>query len=170
VLPTSDRFAVSSAAQRLVVAATGWEIFRQNPVVGVGWQRSASPRVIGSPAVTEALRREFPYVNPFFFPDVNPTTVHNAYVQILAELGIAGLALLGVLALAVRRDFKRILSRMQGVPGRDLASLLAFWLVVVLVWWNDNPICGGQTETYVVALSLGLLASLAGTVPRDRAD
>ena len=31
-------------------------------------------------------------------------------------------------------------------------------LIVVLIWWNDNPLYGGQPETLLAALALGTLA------------
>lgn len=31
-------------------------------------------------------------------------------------------------------------------------------LIVVLIWWNDNPLYGGQPETVLAALALGTLA------------
>jgi hypothetical protein len=39
-------------------------------------------------------------------------------------------------------------------------------LVLVLVWLNDNPLYGGQIETTLIPLGVGILAALSRIVGR----
>jgi O-antigen ligase len=160
VLPTSPVFGFSTAAHRIVVAVAGWEIFAQDPLTGVGWQRSSSPDVIGASEIAAVLRDRFPGVNPYFFPDITPTSVHNAYVQVLAELGLIGFALftLGLVrtAVGVRRLVRHV--GFDHVLAPDV-RFLALSLLFILIWWNDNPIFGGQVETVLASVFLGILIS-----------
>jgi O-antigen ligase len=161
VLPTSSQFRLSSATHRTVVAAAGWEIFAREPLTGVGWQRSSSPAVIGAGELAAALRDRFPGVNPSFFPDVSPTSVHNAYVQILAELGLIGFALFTLAisrsSIGIRRLLRRTSADNVLTPYVRFAAL---GLLLILIWWNDNPIFGGQVETVLAAVFLGILISV----------
>jgi O-antigen ligase len=164
VLPTSPAFRYSTASHRLVLASAGWHLFLQNPIVGVGWQRSASAGVIGDPEIAAALRDQFPNLNPYFFPDVSVTSVHNAYVQVLAELGLVGAVLFGLLVVRAVRSARFLRMRLRVGSVRDRQTLvLGLGLLLILIWWNDNPIFGGQTETMLAALFLGGLASIVPT-------
>ena len=163
-LPGSDEFVSSSTAHRAVLASAGLEIFERNPLFGVGWQQSSRPEVVGTPEISEALRDRFPDVNEGFFPDVNPGTVHNAYVQVLAETGIIGAALLVNAFVSVRRRTRALASRLDP-SERAVFSTVRLALVAVLIWWNDNPLFGAQPETVLAALFIGLLASFRLPVP-----
>lgn len=162
VLPTSPRFGSSSATHRAVVAAAGWRIFAGEPVIGVGWQRSSSPAVIGTGEIAAALRDQFPSAKPYFFPDVTPTSVHNAYVQVLAELGLIGFALFTVAMARSALGIRRLIHHMR--VDHELASevrFMALGLLLILIWWNDNPIFGGQVETVLASIFLGMLVSVS---------
>lgn len=170
-LPSSDQFGRSTISQRIVVGAAGLELFAGHPLVGVGWQRSASPDVIGDEAVNTRLRERFPQVAPYFFPDVTPVSVHNAYIQVLAELGLLGgvivLVLLVTLISAVRRLFK------ERVPGDEWYPVLVTVTALgglVLLWWNENPLYGGQFETISFALAFGMLIALSRGQPAPAAS
>jgi O-antigen ligase len=160
-LPHSDAFASSSAWHRAVVGAAGLEVAVRNPIIGVGWRRSSSPDVIGDPEVNAAIRERFAGTKEEFFPDVEPASVHNTYIQIAAELGLVGLALLGLLLYWLARDVRRLI---RGVPSGTLARrqiwYLAWGVVLILVWLNDNPLYGGQPETVAIAAFVGTIAGL----------
>ena len=170
-LPSSTQFGSSSISQRIVVGAAGLELFARHPLVGVGWQRSASPDVIGDEEVNARLRERFPQVSPYFFPDITPLSVHNAYIQVLAELGLLGgvivAVLLGALIQAVRRLFKELAPGDESYPV--LVAVTALGALVVL-WWNENPLYGGQFETISFALAFGMLIALSRGRPAPGAS
>jgi O-antigen ligase len=172
--PGSNDFTGSSTYQRLVLGSAGLEIFARNPVLGVGWRESNSPRLLGNRAINAELRRRFPDSDPTFYPDViltrQTTSVHNTYIQILADLGMVGFLLLASLVWAVAVRVRNLLLRLG--PGHELwpqAWVMSLGLLVMLIWLNDNPLFGGQPETVIPALFVGALAAtsrLAQTSPR----
>lgn len=161
-LPTSEEFRGGSAAQRIVVGAAGLEIFERNPVVGVGWGQSGTPSLIGDRDVMLEVRRQFPDVSSHLFPDEDPTNVHNMYIQILAELGLIGFALFIAFVIALALRAIGLLRRL----GRDHelypeAFVISLALLLALIWHNEVPIFGGQPETVIPVLLIGLLAAIA---------
>ena len=119
-LPDSSEFAHSTTTHRAVLAVAGLELFLEHPVTGVGWQQA--PAVIGSEAIDEELRKRFSdEVNPEFFPAANPTSVHNTYVQMLAEAGIVGFTFFVVAFVAVALGISRTLRGLRGQPELALA-------------------------------------------------
>lgn len=165
-LPHSDAFESSSAWHRTLVGAAGLEVAVRNPIIGVGWRRSSSPEVIGDPEVTAPLRERFAGTKEEFFPDVQPASVHNTYVQIAAELGLVGLALLGLVLYSLARDIRRLVRRLPpATMARRQVWYLGWGLVLILVWLNDNPLYGGQPETVALAAFVGAVAGL-GQAPR----
>jgi hypothetical protein len=165
-LPGSEGFRSSSAWHRTVVGSAGVELALRNPVFGVGWRRSSNPDVIGDPDIATDLRARFSTTKEEFFPDVEATSVHNTYVQVAADLGFIGLALLIVVLWTLGRDIARLIAQVP--PKTELWRLLWFlaWgIVLVLIWLNDNPLFGGQAETVVLAVLVGAVAGLGGQTP-----
>jgi O-antigen ligase len=160
--PGSTGYRDSSTAQRLILATAGIELFERHPLIGVGWRRSEEPGVIGASDIALDLRDRFQNARTDFFPDVAPASVHNSYIQVLAELGIVGFVLMvvlvGSLAAAIRRTL-RALPRTH--PLWAPAWALALSVLLAAVWLNDNPLYGGQIETVVTALMIGVLAGIA---------
>jgi O-antigen ligase len=84
---------VESYSQRTVLAYIGLRIFRDQPILGVGWQRSSRPDEF-EPYLEDA-RDRFPDVDPLAFPAPGREWgVQNLYIQMLADAGILGLLLL----------------------------------------------------------------------------
>jgi hypothetical protein len=86
------------------------------------------------------------------------SSVHNAYVQVLAEAGLVGaLALLGVVIACWRRirALRRKLVGTEALVARAVCSAL----IVNVLWFNDNAIFGAQPETVLLGTTLGILAS-----------
>jgi O-antigen ligase len=161
-LPTSSEFHNSSVYARIIVGAGGLELFSEHPFFGVGWRRSESPALIASSDLAAKLRRRFPAANESFYPDVQATSVHNTYIQLLAELGLVGAALFGVALCVVGRRIVVFLRSLRKGGGRwRQARFFAFRALLSLVWLNDNPLYGGQPETVLLALTLGSLVALA---------
>ncbi len=156
-LPNQSQFVNSSTASRVTLAYAGWVIFTEHPLLGVGWQRSSAVDVIGTESVVDAVKARFPDVRDDLLPSGESVTVHNAYVQILAENGMVGVLALLAVILAFRKGI-RGLSR-RGRPDAAVIRTLAALLALVLIWWNDNPIFGAQPESILFALLLGLLAA-----------
>lgn len=159
--PNSSSFRESSTAQRIILGATGLEIFAHNPIIGAGWRQSSSPAVTGDREIALEIRRRFPDARPAFYPDVNPGSVHNTYVQVLADLGSVGFVLFVAMIVAIARRVMQLLRRL----GRDhelwpQASVMALSLLLVLIWLNDNPLFGGQPETVIPVIFVGALAAM----------
>jgi len=167
--PTDSGFRESSASQRIIVGAAGLEVFVRNPVIGAGWRRSDSPAVIGDPEIASVLRARFPDAKHDFFPDVNPTSVHNAYVQILADLGLVGFALFAAALASIGLGVARVLRRVRGTAVWPHAWCASLGLILIMLWLNDNPLYGGQVETIILALLVGLLAAAGRRPPRAEA-
>ena len=161
-LPGRLEFASSSTMHRVLVGAAGLEIFRHHPLIGVGWQQSSKPEYIGDPGINRALGRRFPDADPHLFPDVRSTSVHNLYIQTLAEAGIIGFLVL-IWAFAV--TFGRIRSLVRRLRddqwAYQTARFLALSLLLMVVWLNENPLFGGQLPTNLIVLVLGLGGALA---------
>lgn len=167
--PRNAEFWRSSTAGRVVLATAGWELFKRNPIFGVGWQRSSDPDVIGDPDVTDVLKRQFPFADAVHFPDIQnralgefaqALTVHNMYVQIAAEMGIIGLAALIFLFISIRRS-----TRLAWRHPLGRAATLS--MLLVAIWWNDNPLYGGQVETVAFIVLLGASLSIAREMDPD---
>lgn len=164
-LPNQRFFESSSTASRMTLAYAGTRIFADHPMLGVGWQRSSSGDVIGSQDVVEAVQNRFSTVRADLLPQGQAISVHNAYIQILAESGILGMVILLAAFVLGRRGVRAVVARAG--PEAPLARTVVSMLVLVLVWWNDNPIYGAQPETVFFAILLGLLASIP-LVPEAR--
>jgi O-antigen ligase len=165
--PTDAGFRESSASQRIIVGAAGLEVFERNPVIGAGWRRSDSPTVIGDAEIGSELRSRFPGAKQDFFPDVSPTSVHNAYVQILADLGLVGFALFAAALASLGLGIARVLRRVRDRELWPQAWCACLGLVLILLWLNDNPLYGGQVETLLLALLVGIVAAIGRRAPGD---
>jgi O-antigen ligase len=171
-VPGSATFGTGSANVRLIYGVDGIEQFIHHPILGVGFQQSSQSSNFDNPNIVADLHRFFPdAMSSTIIPDshactspnpqtnCNITTVHDAYVQIAAESGLVGIIAFVLMVLVMGR-------RIHGLRRRDLdpehARLLRWavlLLVVIMIWWNDNPLYGGHAETVLAALALGILAT-----------
>lgn len=153
-------FNSGSSAHRSMLAYAAFQIWLRHPVFGVGWQGSATPVHMGSTELGLVLREKFPNMPDFYFPDHTVTTAHNFYMQMLAETGLIGVV---ALAWAIWRMRGRIRDMVAGIVDprvREPAEFFQYGTLLVLIWWNTNPLYGGQTESiFVSALLGGLLAA-----------
>lgn len=169
--PGSPDFRESSTSQRTILGAAALELFGQHPVAGVGWRRSDAPDVIGNREIGLELRQRFQGARPDFFPDVAPTSVHNSYLQILAEFGLIGLVALVALLASVCRGMARVLRKVpRGDPLWPVAWSLVLLFVLELVYFNDTPLYGGQVETVLVALVVGCMVAVGKIVKTHERD
>lgn len=151
-----------SFAERLMIAYAGLWIFLDNPLIGVGWQASASEAVINSPALVAAVTERFSHLHSEYFFVRPVPTLHNMYIQFLAELGIIGFALFVWVCFRTGKCVARIVKNIPAEsPYRVWAQFYALGLIFLLVSWNSNPLFGGQIETMLAFTFLAVLANVA---------
>lgn len=140
---------VQTYAHRTLLVWIGYEMWKDHPLLGVGWEGSAEP-VNFTPYLKPAHAR-FPNEAPLAFPSPAPGRqygVQNVWVQALADLGAVGAALwaavFGVAAwLALRGDV-----------------LLALAWTALLVWlWSAQGFIAGIPLDALTWLAFGLAAT-----------
>jgi O-antigen ligase len=159
---------VESYSQRTVLAYIGLRIFEDQPILGVGWQRSSRPEVF-EPYLEDA-RNRFPDVDPLAFPAPGREWgVQNLYVQMLADAGVVGLVLLlalglGGLVLAWRAAGY---APNPWAAGTGLAMLCA--LLTIGGVWASLGIVAGIPLQAATSLVLGLAAAGAAAAEEQTA-
>jgi O-antigen ligase len=131
-------------AHREAMAYAGWRLFLDAPVLGVGWQQSTAS-LLQSPDILASAMSRFGQLPSDYFTTRGNLGVHNAYIQLLAEMGLVG-------TFAVVSALVAMLTR---VRRRSLLPWLPL-LVAILVWHNTNPIFGGLPETALLWFTYGL--------------
>ncbi len=150
-----------SWAQRTALAYAALLIFLSHPLFGVGWQASSTKAVVGDPMLNEVLMETFPKLPKHYFFLERPTSLHNLYMQLLAELGIVGFLLFVYSVVGVGKTVASILKQIPHMsPFRQWALFATNGLIYLLIWWNTNPLYGGQTESILAIVFLSLLAVL----------
>jgi O-antigen ligase len=145
-----------SFAHRVALGYSGIIQFAEHPLTGVGWQASTY----------ETEKLWWTLINTFaalpthyFDAESGGLSVHNFYIQILAELGVTGF---GLFLWAVYRIYRRWWQAVRALPSADehvaWTRCCGAALGLLLIWWNTNPLYGGQVESLTAAL---LLASAA---------
>jgi O-antigen ligase len=150
-----------SFAHRFMIARAGLWIFLDHPFIGVGWQASVTEAFLHSPVLNAALMQKFPELPKTYFLE-GASHLHNMYIHILAELGIVGFGLFIYACFHVGKAVIGLLRSLHyGSPYNAWAQFYALGLVVLLIWWNNNPLYGGQTESYLAFIFLAALATVA---------
>jgi O-antigen ligase len=164
-LPGSERFKNSSTALRLSVGYAGLTMFTDHPLVGVGWQQSGRPEKLRDPLLLEKVNERFADVRGY--DDLQGedadliTSVHNMYIQFLAETGLFGFLAFLWMAAGFVTGARAILRRVQDPWLAAVARYCSLALVLILVWWNDNPLFGGQVESILAFTFVGFLAAVS---------
>jgi O-antigen ligase len=154
---------VETYSQRTVLSYIGLRIFQDHPIVGVGWQRSSRPDVF-EPYVPDA-RERFPDVVDLAFPAKGREWgVQNLYVQMLADAGIIGLALLLVVGAAALVLAWRAASRAPPPWATGTGLLVVCALLTVAAEWASVGVVPGIPMQAATCLLLGLAAAGAATV------
>jgi len=144
-----------------MIAYGALQIFLSHPLFGVGWQASSTKAIIGDPTLNEMLMQAFPELPTHYFPLERPTSLHNLYLQLLVELGIVGFSLFIYGVVRVGIAIANILKQIPYQSSyRQLVLFNAIGLVYLLIWWNTNPLFGGQTESILAITFLSFLAAL----------
>ena len=154
---------VETYSQRTVLAYIGLRIAQDNPIVGVGWQRSSQPEVF-EPYMDDA-RERFPDVVDLAFPtEENPWGVQNLYIQVLADAGAVGLALLLLVGASGLLLAWRAAARAP-TPWAASAGLVVVCALLTLgAEWASLGIVAGIPLQAATCLLLGLAAAGAAAV------
>jgi O-antigen ligase len=158
-----DPEGVETYSQRTVLAYIGLRIWEDNPVLGVGWQRSARAEVF-EPYLEDA-RERFPDVVDLAFPAPGREWgVQNLYVQMLADAGVIGLLLLlavGAAGLVLARR-TAVHAPTPWAAGAGVATICG--LLTLAGEWASLGIVAGIPIQAATCLALGLAAAGAATV------
>ena len=157
---------VESYSQRTVLAYIGLRIWQDNPIAGVGWQRSSRPEVF-EPYIADA-RERFPDVVDLAFPaEGREWGVQNLYIQMLADAGVIGLLLLLAVGAAGLVLAWRTVTHAPNpwAAGAGLTVLCA--LLTLAGEWASLGIVAGIPLQAATCLLLGLAAAGAATVEEE---
>jgi O-antigen ligase len=158
-----DPEGVETYSQRTVLAYIGVRIWEDNPIIGVGWQRSARAEVFEE--YLADARERFPDVVDQAFPAPGREWgVQNLYIQMLADAGAIGLILLiavgaGGIVLAWRTVMH---APRTWAAGAGVATVCA--LLTLAGEWASLGIVAGIPIEAATCLVLGLAAAGAATV------
>jgi O-antigen ligase len=159
---------VETYSQRTVLAYIGLRIFEDHPVLGVGWQRSSRPEVF-EPYLDDA-RRRFPDVVDLAFPaEGREWGVQNLYVQMLADAGVIGLALLLLVGGSAMLLAWRAAARAPTPWAAGAGLLVVCALLTLAAEWASLGIVAGIPLQAATCLLLGLAAAGAAAAEPDGA-
>jgi O-antigen ligase len=149
---------VETYSQRTVLAYIGLRIAQDNPIVGVGWQRSSRPEVF-EPYVPDA-RKRFPDVVDLAFPaEGREWGVQNLYIQMLADAGVIGLVLLLLVGAAAVVLAWRTASRAPPSWATGAGLVVVCALITVAAEWASVGIVPGIPMEAATCILLGLAAA-----------
>jgi O-antigen ligase len=139
---------VQTGSQRTMLLWIGWRMWVDHPILGVGFERSATD----FPPYLPAVKKKFPGQSAQSYPSKqNPWGVQNFWVQLLADTGIVGF-FLGLATFATG-----IVTALRAVPRRAfVATVGASWILVAAGTWNAIGIIAGIPLDAVTWLGLGL--------------
>jgi O-antigen ligase len=141
---------VESYAHRTLLAYIGGRIWLDRPVTGVGWQASSEEWAY-APFLDDA-RARFPGEPDQAFPSPeHPWGIQMLYLQVAADLGIAGIVfLLGLAAAGIAAAVRGL--RVSPVPLVGLG-----WLCVVAGVWTGIGLVAGLPLEALTWIALGLV-------------
>jgi hypothetical protein len=141
---------VESYAHRTLLAYIGGRIWLDRPVTGVGWQASSQEWAYG-PFLADA-RARFPSEPDQAFPSPeHPWGIQLLYLQVAADLGIAGIALLLGLAAA------GVTAGIRGLRSSPAALVGLGWLCVVAGVWTGIGLVAGLPLGALTWIAFGLV-------------
>ncbi len=147
---------IETYAHRTLLVWLGWEIWKDHPLLGVGWEGSAEPATF-EPYLPAAHAR-FPNESPLAFPSAAPDRrygVQNVWVQAVADLGLVGLALL----VAVFGTAAWLAAR-AAIATASATALIGLAWTALLVWlWTAQGFIAGIPLDALTWLAFGLAAT-----------
>ena len=154
-LPTRNMFTMSpeesrSSLARLMVWKASWEVFKESPIIGIGFGRfEASPFYKYGGTFSYRL-------GGIFSHDLYMRNPHNAYVAIARSLGIIGF---GIFLWMLFVFFKTAIPMMKSVEDPSVSGF-AFFLVTQTFWNLVNFMTGGTIPGPGFYLPLGLISAI----------
>jgi O-antigen ligase len=107
------------------------------------------------------VTEKFSHLHSDVFFVTTATSLHNMYIQFLAELGIIGFALFVWVCFRTGKSVARIVKNSPPEsPYRVSVQFYALGLIYLLIWWNNSALFGGQIETVLAFTFLALLANV----------
>lgn len=144
---------IQTYPQHTLLAYIGLRIWLRHPIAGAGFEASNDYATYG-PELPSAHAR-FPNVAPSAFP--TPTRsygVQDLYVQVLADLGVIGIALL--VCLFAAGIWPAFLASLRAAPAAAFPALLGvFWLVLSLGLWTAQGMIAGIPLDAITWLGFG---------------
>jgi O-antigen ligase len=143
---------IQTYSHRTLLAWLGLEIWKDNPVLGVGWEGTVEPA--NFVPYLPAAHRRFPDLAPEAFPSAAPERrygVQNVWVEALADLGVVGLLLWG----AVFASAAWVATRSARAP----ALLGLAWTALVAWVWAGQSFIAGIPLDALTWLAFGLAAT-----------
>jgi O-antigen ligase len=145
-----EQTGVESYAHRTLLAYIGGRIWLDRPVTGVGWQASSEEWAYG-PFLDDA-RARFPSEPEQAFPSPeHPWGIQMLYLQVAADLGIAGIALLLGLAAAA------VTAGIRGLRSSPAALVGLGWLCVAAGVWTGIGLVAGLPLEALTWIAFGLV-------------
>ena len=145
-----EQTGVESYAHRTLLAYIGGRIWLDRPVTGVGWQASSEEWAYG-PFLDDA-RARFPSEPDQAFPSPeHPWGIQVLYLQVAADLGVVGIALLvGLAAAAVATGIRGLRSSPASLVGLG-------WLCVAVGVWTGIGLVAGLPLEALTWIAIGLV-------------
>jgi hypothetical protein len=141
---------VESYAHRTLLAYIGGRIWLDHPVTGVGWQASSEEWAYGP--FLEDARARFPDEPDQAFPSPqHPWGIQLLYLQVAADLGIAGIvALLGLAVAGVSAGIR-------GLRSSPVALVGLGWTSIAIGVWAGIGLVSGLPLDALTWIALGLV-------------
>jgi O-antigen ligase len=144
---------VQTYAHRTLLVWIGYRIWRDHPLLGVGWEGSAEPGAF-TPYL-EAAHARFPDEAPLAFPSPAPDRrygVQNVWVQALADLGVVGCLL-----------WAAVFAAGAWLAIRSHALIALAWIALLVWLWSAQGFIAGIPLDALTWLAFGLAAREART-------
>jgi O-antigen ligase len=143
--------AIESYPQRALLSYIGLKIFLAEPITGVGYQGSNDQFAFG-PQLAAAHRR-FPGQPDVAFPSPSRRLgVQNFYIEVLADLGVIGIAALAALFASA------LYLGIRGSAASPLPLVGIAWLLVAAGVWIGIGIVPGIPLAALTWLGFGLVS------------
>jgi O-antigen ligase len=162
---TTPAAKIQTYAHRTLLSWIGVEIWKDHPLIGIGWEGSGDPA--GFEPYLAAAHRRFPSEAPSAFPSAAPDRrygVQDAWIQSLADLGIVGFALWAAVFVA-----SAWLALKAWRAVRSPEGLVALLWICLLVWlWTAEGFVAGIPLDALTWLTFGLAATGTATATQER--
>jgi O-antigen ligase len=146
----TEQTGVESYAHRTLLAYIGGRIWLDHPITGVGWQASSEEWAYGP--FLEDARARFPNEPEQAFPAPDrPWGIQLLYLQVAADLGVAGVAALIALVVA------GIATGIRGIRSSPVALVGLGWLLVAAGVWAGIGLVPGLPLGALTWLAFGLV-------------